>query len=316
MENTILLLLILIIIISIIFVLLKIYSKSDIINLSKIGSHEDNSKSIVWENKQIYSDDKLIQISELIENTIKNYEPVNSKNSEYLLKTISESNNISLDGVISLRNMIATQKSINSFKKINVNKINNVVNDYKLLSNLTNQNVKQFFKKYDIPPLKIINILKDNGLKINQKLYQYAEKNDSENQKSMNIILKNADDFEKNLINWIKVKYPSIKFKTQEQLVEEQTKLYGKPFATPDILFDEPILITVSDNKSEITQLIKWIDAKNYTLMHIPFIMNSLKNQSEKYLQHFGPGAFAFHYGINKNINIPNILILDASFIN
>jgi hypothetical protein len=281
------------------------------INISIIGAAEPGKSTIVWENKKVYSSDGIIHLAEFVEKNIKKFEPLETSELKQL-NTFAKNNKIPVEQLISMRHIIATQNSINSKRKsgqyFNKIKGNYNANFDKFKSP---KEISRFFQSYPVPPLEIIRMLKDNGTKIAPEVQTYAEKNDSENPKTYQKILKDADAFESDLVKWIKDNYPDIRFKTQAQLVEEQTTRFGKPFATPDILFDEPVLVKISDT----SQLIRWIDAKNYTLIKVPFIMQSIHKQAEKYLQNYGPGALAFHYGITKDIHIPNVLMLDASFI-
>jgi hypothetical protein len=93
-----------------------------------------------------------------------------------------------------------------------------------------------------------------------------------------------------------------VKFKTQEDLMIEQEKEYGRSMWTPDFLLEEPIEIN--------GHLIYWIDAKNYLLTNVPFIVDSLTKKSAKYVEHFGPGALIFHYGFVDSVKIPDVVLL------
>lgn len=280
------------------------------------ASENSSSNVIVWNNKKSYSLNEIINIIESIEKNISKFKPLESSELNKL-KQYAKKNKMPIGQLISLRHIIATQNSINA--NININQYYEPIKKY-YISNINKLNnskeIYQFLNNYPVPPLKIISILKDNNLKISSELQNIAEKNDSENTTTYKQILIDSNLFENKLVKWIHETYPNIKFKTQEELVKEQTTKFGKPFSTPDILFNEPILIKVKTNENEeITQLIRWIDAKNYTLVKIPFIMQSIHKQADKYLKNYGPGALAFHYGKVNDIHIPNILMLDASFI-
>jgi len=270
-----------------------------------IGSSEN---TIEWENKNVYSSSDIIDIVEYIEKHIPKFNPITNGELTQFKKSCSKNKNISLDQLISIRNMIATQKSINARENI-YKKEREIKESY----NTDNKDLAKFFGKFSIPPLAIVKILDPKNLP--SKIIEYASTHDSENPTVHKKILMNADKFELNLVNWIKNTYPTIKFKTQNELVQEQIIKYGQPISTPDILFEQPVLIRVTNNTKLTEHLIRWIDAKNYTLINIPFIMKSINKQCDKYLTNYGPGALAFHYGFSDDIKIPKILILDASFI-
>jgi hypothetical protein len=118
-------------------------------------------------------------------------------------------------------------------------------------------------------------------------------------------IRKHSELFEHLLENYIKKNY-QIHFRTETDIKRDKDYTI-----TPDILFDKPIVLEL-DGKE---YLIRWMDAKNYLLVNVPFIIKALHKQAEKYNNVFGMGAFVFHYGFDSSIKIPNVLILDGSFL-
>ncbi len=92
---------------------------------------------------------------------------------------------------------------------------------------------------------------------------------------------------------------------------EVEIKNAGEITATPDILFDEPIILELDGTNHEI----RWMDAKNYILIDVPFIIKSLHKQAAKYNTIYGLGAFVFHYGFDASIKIPGAVLLDGSFL-
>lgn len=272
------------------------------VNDHKIAIYGSGSDVIKWNNNLVYTHDEIIDIVEKIENNIIGFQPISKK--EHLLLKKMTNKKLTIEQLTSMRNMIATQKNINAKKK-SYKFINNIINDSKNI-----KNIPDFFNKYPLPPMEIIRIMKQHGSYIDSKILDYAINNDSETAHTYKTILVNSEKFENDLINYIKTNYPKIKFKTQNMLVDEQVNQFGKAVLTPDILFDEPILFKVDG----YSQLVRWIDAKNYTLINIPFIISSIEKQAEKYTKHYGPGALIFHHGVS-DIRIKDTLILDASFI-
>jgi hypothetical protein len=140
----------------------------------------------------------------------------------------------------------------------------NIYSDYK-----NDIDVLDISKKYDISPLNIIRFIFDN--KYSNKLTFLIKNTNLLNNydlQQLNIAICN-DTFAlinqstihsesllfENIVEKFLIKN-NIKFKTQEQLVKEQTKLYGKPTITPDFLILSDLFI----NNIKIN----WIDAKNF----------------------------------------------------
>lgn len=290
--------------------------------------HGGGGVSIDWTDRFIYNTKQIIELIEPIEQNINRFEPMNPD--EYqLLKKHAVKMKVPTGQLMSIRDILATQKAINARKQIN-KYVHNIKPFYE-----KNNDPAKFFKLFPAPPLFIFNMLDKNDSEKYETFKIYATKHDSESPDHYRSIQKTADHFELELIKWIKQTYPNVKFRTQTELVEQQTLQYGRPIITPDILFDEPVLFRVkrkptnsigrTNFTSEISdkqilppeedRLIRWIDAKNFTLIKAPFIVHHIEKQAEKYNQHFGPGALVFHYGYTDNIIIPNTLILDASFI-
>lgn len=101
----------------------------------------------------------------------------------------------------------------------------------------------------------------------------------------------------------------NIKYKTQEQLVIEQKKKYGRAINTPDFL----ILDDLKINNKEV----KWIDAKNFFGANTFLVKKSIVKQTKKYLDQWGNGCIIFSLGYSENIlkDSSRILLLDFSRI-
>ena len=102
--------------------------------------------------------------------------------------------------------------------------------------------------------------------------------------------VKFADDYEKK-IEELLVKH-GISFKTQKDLIDDQTRLFGRTIASPD--FYIPQGVNINGN------LLYWIDAKCYYGGNAGYIKRSLKDQSERYNKHFGVGGFVFKHGFSE----------------
>lgn len=93
-----------------------------------------------------------------------------------------------------------------------------------------------------------------------------------------------------------------IKFKTQNELVEIQTKKYGKPISTPDFLIESSFYINGVK--------INWIDAKNFYGSSVPFIHQNIERQIEKYLKNYGSGCLIFSLGYSEGLNVGKDVLL------
>lgn len=276
-------------------------------NPLKTGSDEETT--INWINRMVFKEKDINKILDEVAKGIKDFGPIR-QNEMIKLDNIAKNKNLPLGMLISFRNILSSQKNIDAKKNISKN-FHKIKDDYLNLIKENRLNIPAFFSKYKIPPLAILKILQNNNINVSKEFFNYAKNNDFENPEFFRKILFHSDKFEEILIGWIRKNFPKIKFKTQNELAKEQKEMYGRPLVTPDILFDEPILFKISNpDGSQYEQLVRWIDAKNYTLVNLPFIIQSITRQSEKYNNQFGPGALIFNYGFVDNIKVPNTAIL------
>lgn len=180
-------------------------------------------------------------------------------------------------------------------------------------NNKNNQNIIEYYStKYNVSPLNLIRkifvkkyskkfnkIDKQNLGSFDKNMLKYSIDNDNYALIDNNNLLKKAIEFE-NKINKILTKL-KIKFKTQEQLSQEQIKEYGKPINTPDFL----ILSDFYVNGIKIN----WIDAKNFYGSCVQFIENKIKLQTDKYINVYGSGMIIFSQSYNSDLYYNNILL-------
>jgi hypothetical protein len=275
--------------ISILFPLCKSESES-----KSGGSATEKSEKLIWPTKHVFTESQIQDALDFI--NFNNFGAISQ--SEFAkLKKYSADHKIPIEQMISFRNMLITEKSIQSSKEI-----------YKYRQQLKNDakstNADEFFKKYPLDPIQIIKELgRDN---VSEEILKYADNFSKENKEKFSAIQKKARSYEIFIEDWVKKSAPNIKFQTEETLRSEQIEKHGRVIATPDILFDEPVILKTKDSE----HLIRWIDAKDYCLVDIPFIMKKLVEQAETYTTLYGPGAFCFHYGITQGIEIPNTILL------
>jgi len=157
-----------------------------------------------------------------------------------------------------------------------------------------------FFKKYKV---KITNIIKNLSIldPIDKTQLDIAIANDAYALVNQDEILKNSIDFEKKIENILIKK--NIKFKTQEELANEQKKLEGFVSNTPDFLILDEFYINGIK--------INWIDAKNFYGINLKFVIKKIKFQTKKYIDKWGSGAIIFNLGFNSKLNFNDILLID-----
>jgi hypothetical protein len=219
---------------------------------------------------------------------------------------------------------LINHRSFNKYKKI-------IIKDF-----FKYNDIFKVSKKYDFSPIKILKYIlqyhklsKNNIILIlhlsakkeyktikkkfpfNDKFLQNIKKvidNDVFNTISQDKIKQYADAFERKLEYAVDNVY-KIKYKTEGQLVIEQTETYGRPILTPDILLLQDLYI---NNKK-----INWIDAKNYYGANTILIKKNLTKQIDKYYDKLGSGAIVFNLGYSSKLEqqFDNNKIIFISFI-
>jgi|SRR5579872_7089861 len=259
---------------------------------------------LVWHNNLTFNPNKIITF---VKHNLHGLLPLYQ--TEYQqLKSYSKSHNFPIKSLVSIRNLVKIQEEI-CRGRISPKTKEDIIESFKhLLKDPSKQSIYQFFSSHKVSVKNIIftistlpeyrNLSKDSL----KHIFKYVKDMETADSKSKI----NSQKFEDDLSNWLK-KHTSTPFKTELQIRSETATMRS----TPDVLFDKPIEITVNGT----THKISWIDAKNYALVNVPFIIRSLTKQSDKYQLEIGPGAFVFHYGIDPSIRIGNTLLLDGSMI-
>ena len=199
----------------------------------------------------------------------------------------------------------------NLFKKI-----------YKLYEKQTS--IKTISKKYDLPPIPLIksilykryakdmvksffynkNLNKLNEFDVEQ--LNFAKENDIFNKVVQTEQIENSENFELEIKKFLEIN--KIKFKTQEDLTNEQIEKYGRPINTPDFLILSDFYI---NNKK-----INWIDAKNFYGANTFLIKKKTKKQTEKYIKAYGYGAIFFSLNFSEKLTFDNVLVLSFNGLN
>jgi hypothetical protein len=294
--------------------------------------------SLEWINKAVYTEDQMLFIVNKISSNIKKF--CSRPDRQILLRISSEYNrvkaasspDINLIQLITLQQLLCTQESINSSR--NIFKYRSHFKDF--VKKQGNRPPVEFIKEavpmFYISPIQAARLyltMANSATSVKKwfqhpktapvqyrKLILWAYKNDSESPQNALSIMRESQEFENKLIKWLKKQ--KMDFKTQEDLVIEQTKLYGRAIITPDVLFTNPITIKARNPDGTTSEhKVKWIDAKNFILAPYKqdFIEKKIKEQADKYVAEYGPGAFVFHYGFTKGLSYPGCVILDGSFL-
>lgn len=250
------------------------------------------------------------EIREIIKKEIRlRFTKLKGEEIELIIKKIKRENNeLSIEG--NLLEKIVNNIYNTRIKNIIMNNYNNLKKNIKEIEKSinNNENIINLSLKYRNSPLNIIRVLfqlyyKKQTIK---KLFNNPQLIDIKYKNIFNIAIKNDDyalvnqkeiiekaiDYEHKIEELLKEN--NIKYKTQEELTEEQKKEYGKPIATPDFLIMSEMYI---NNKK-----INWIDAKNFYGENDKFILKSLLEQNERNNKMFGNGCFIFNLGFNQEL--------------
>lgn len=249
------------------------------------------------------------------------YNKLSQKHEDFLNNKIIKYNkkyniNLTIDIIRSIRSANIKDKIIKSHHTL-LNNANTIYNEYKTES----MSILDLSKKYDYSPMSIFRaMLKIKGLNklqikqilknptisnsISKRDYaqlELATKNDYFVTINQSNQLKKATEFEEKIASFLDSH--DIKYKTQEELSEQQIKLHGKPINTPDFLIIDNLFI---NNKQ-----IKWIDAKNFYGANTFMIRKKTKKQIQKYINSFGPGSIIFSLGFSEHLHFANTILLN-----
>lgn len=243
------------------------------------------------------SDEKINNIFTKI---LKKFDSTSIKLPKYFCKEII----LSIRANLMRNHMIINHKNVLSSES-------KIINDYK-----KGLDILELSTKYDGSPLNILRIIfmkkynkKLTQLITNKKILstkdefqlQLAISNDLYALINQDEILKKSSEFELKIQKVLDEL--GIKYKTQEQLAEEQIKESNKASNTPDFL--------ILDNLYINGHKINWIDAKNFYGLNTSYIKKRIRHQTKKYLNTWGSGAIIFSLGFSSKLKINDILFID-----
>lgn len=212
--------------------------------------------------------------------------------------------------ILSIRANLMRAHMITNHKKV-VLSGNKIINDYN-----NGIGVLELSSKYDGSPLNILRLvfaskykkkltqlIKGNKILSSRDATQLdlAISNDLYALINQDKVLKKSTEFELK-IQEILDKL-GIRYKTQEQLAQEQIEQSDKATNTPDFL--------ILDNLWINGQKINWIDAKNFYGLNTQYLRKRIKHQTKKYLDAWGTGSIIFSLGFSSGLKIPGILFID-----
>jgi len=274
--------------------------------------------SAVWDINSGSCYDKRI-IKECIEFTksIKGYGPVDD-DQRIIIKSFVDSinkkhnTNLSTSNIISIRN----NEILNKISELNVD---NLPSETIISKFSDHESILDISQSLEIPPMLIVKcILRD--MKFNKRSISDIIKNiyeskyiydtytidkylsDQIKDAKLNDITSDinslktkdiAQKYEDRLYNFLRKE--NINFWTEDELRQNQTVEFGRPYLTPDVLLKEPIKINGDS--------IYWIDAKDYLLYNNKFMIKKVKAQALKYYNQYGLGALIFSGGFECGID-------------
>ena len=194
-----------------------------------------------------------------------------NKNKNNSLYNNNNNNNNSLQSIIEKYKLpyLATLKQLLNKLKYSPNEIKELIRH----PNLPDSEKYEISKLLHLDPTSSINSLgaKHSATAFENKIAHELEKH--------NIKFKTEEDFRQ------QQQQQKEKQQQQHQQQQEQNTL----IATPDFLFEEPILLNGN--------IIYWIDAKNYAYYGNKMFEKKLQQQAAKYTHLFGNGVFMFSKG-------------------
>ena len=212
--------------------------------------------------------------------------------------------------ILSIRANLMRDHMITNHKKVLSSK-NSIIYDYE-----NGMGILELSTKYDGSPLNLMRLLftEKYGKKLtllikknkilnprDKKELELAISNDLYALINQDEILKKSSNFELKIQKILDLN--NIKYKTQEQLVEEQIKKSNIATNTPDFLILDDLFINGIK--------INWIDAKNFYGLNTPYIKKRIKHQTKKYLDAWGSGSIIFNLGFSSKLIMNGILFID-----
>lgn len=262
-------------------------------------------KKLIWINKKNYPHDLLLERIQFVKKNMNGLFPIYGQELKNIKKYASD-NNIPLFEILSMRNSIKIQFEIFGSRntQLNIDSFKSKFKKIVTMINLNQHDIKKLIKNSNLPVSFVIKMMKhmQEFNNLSQKNKTYLDRIQQLSCDYDKISKQRSREYEIMLENFLTNK--KIHYLTETNI--KQQTIYN---VTPDILLKDPIEICVDGQN----YIINWMDAKNYILIDVPFIINSLKKQANKYNKVFGLGAFVFHYGFDVTVKISGAILLDGS---
>ena len=252
-------------------------------------------------------------------NPYKSYAPMSEKEIENMYqRVLNKFTNTSIpipkyfckEIILSIRANLMRDHMITNHKKVLSSK-HSIIDDYE-----NGIGILELSTKYDGSPLNLLRLI--FAEKFGKKLTQLIKKNkilSPRDKKELGLaisndlyalinqdeVLKKSTNFELKIQKILDLN--NIRYKTQEQLVEEQIKKSNIATNTPDFLILDDLFINGIK--------INWIDAKNFYGLNTPYIKKRIKHQTKKYLDTWGSGSIIFNLGFSSILIVNDILFID-----
>ena len=225
---------------------------------------------------------------------------------------------ISLEQSLSLRAALNQEKSVYSHSKL-MRRSNEISRRYD-----SGESVIALSKRFDAPPVntfravltgrgwtktRIKDTLNKNPSKLNDRdreQFELAESVDRVSSVNQTETQNAAEVFEEILCNHFESL--GVRFRRQEDLLNEQKRTEGRAIITPDLLMLDDVRINGVP--------CAWIDAKHFFGADLKFPKKKTQKQVDRYVAEYGQGALVYRHGFCDSLRLRGAIKLDSSPLN
>ena len=221
---------------------------------------------------------------------------------------------ITLEQSLSLRSALNQEKSVYSHGRL-MSRANELKRRYD-----SGESVLSLSTRFDAPPVNVFRaILTGRGWsknkiketlkapsKMNQRdrdQFQLAESADRVSSVNQSETQNAAEVFEDILCDYFSSL--DIRFRRQEDLLDEQKKSEGRAIITPDLLLLDDVRINGIP--------CAWIDAKHFFGADLRFPRKKTQKQVDRYVNEYGQGAIVYRHGFCDTLKLKGAILLDSS---
>ena len=225
-----------------------------------------------------------------------------------------ENLDITLEQSLSLRSALNQEKSVYSHGRL-MSRANELKRRYE-----SGESVLSLSTRFDAPPVNVFRaILTGRGwsknkiketLKTPSRLndrdreqFQLAESADRVSSVNQSETQNAAEIFEDILCDYFSSL--KVRFRRQEELLDEQKKSEGRAIITPDLLLLDDVRINGVP--------CAWIDAKHFFGADLRFPRKKTQKQVDRYVKEYGQGAIVYRHGFCDTLKLKGAILLDSS---